>query len=142
MKTKTLAVLIFTLLFTVSASAGVKVVVNDKNVAAQDSMTKDQVADLFLKKSTRWSNGQAVVPLDLTDSNKVRSEFSTSVLNKDLTAVKSYWQKMIFSGRATAPVELGSEAEVLDFVRKFPAAIGYVSDGATIPAGVKVVNVN
>jgi ABC-type phosphate transport system substrate-binding protein len=141
MKTKVLAVLIFAILFTIPASAGVKIVVNDKNPVA-DSMTKDEVADLFLKKSTRWSNGQTVVPLDLTDSNKVRSEFSSTILSRDVTAVKSYWQKMIFSGRATAPVELATEAEVLTFVRKFPAAIGYVSDGAAIPEGVKVINVN
>jgi len=141
MKTKVIAVLLFAILFTIPASAGVKVVVNDKN-PVPDSMSKSDVADLFLKKSTRWSNGQTVVPLDLADSSKVRSEFSSSVLNKDVTAVKSYWQKMIFSGRATAPVELGTEAEVLTFVRKFPAAIGYVSDSAEIPAGVKVIKVD
>lgn len=141
MKTKVLAVLIFAILFTIPAGAGVKIVVNDKN-PVPDSMTKDEVADLFLKKSTRWTNGQTVVPLDLTDTSKVRSEFSSTVLNKDVTAVKSYWQKMIFSGRATAPIELGSEAEILTFVRKFPAAIGYVSDTATIPEGVKVVKID
>ena len=141
MKTKVLAVLIFAILFTIPASAGVKIVVNEKNQVA-DSMTKDQVADLFLKKSTRWDNGQTVVPLDLTDSNKVRAEFSSGVLGRDITAVKSYWQKMIFSGRATAPVELATEAEVLTFVRKFPAAIGYVSDSAVIPEGVKVIKVD
>jgi ABC-type phosphate transport system substrate-binding protein len=141
MKTTVLAILICSILFAIPASAGVKIVVNDKNPVA-DSMTKDQVADLFLKKSTRWENGQTVVPLDLSDTNKVRADFSAAVLNKDVTAVKSYWQKMIFSGRATAPIELGTEAEILTFVRKFPAAIGYVSDTATIPEGVKVIKIN
>lgn len=137
MKTKALLVLIVAILFAIPASAGVKIVVNEKN-PVPDSMTKDEVANLFLKKSTRWSNGTTVVPLDIAEG-KLRAEFSNTILDKDVTAVKSYWQKMIFSGRATAPVELGTENEVLMFVRKFPAAIGYVSDDAEIPAGVKVV---
>ena len=142
MKTKVLTVLIFTLLFTLPASAGVKVVANANNAAAPDSMSKAQVEDIFLKKTTRWENGQAVVPIDLAAGNRARDEFSNDFLNRDVTAVKSYWQKQIFSGRATAPVELGSEAEVLEFVRKFPAAIAYVSDGASIPEGVKVIKVD
>ena len=35
----------------------------------------------------------------------------------------------------------GTDAAVLDWVRANPGAIGYVSSGATIPAGVKVVDV-
>lgn len=139
---KTVAAFLFAMLVSIPAAAGVKIVANEKNTSVPASLTKDQVADLFLKKSTRWENGQTVVPLDLADGSKTRSEFSSAMLGRDLAAVKSYWQKMIFSGRATAPVELATEAEVLEFVRKFPAAIGYVSDGATVPAGVKVVKVD
>lgn len=142
MKTKVITILISALLFSISASAGVKIVVNSKNTGAEDSMSKAEVADLFFKKSTKWTNGQTVVPIDLPGSDKTRGEFSSQILNKDVTAVKSYWQKMIFSGRATAPVELSTENEVLEFVRKFPAAICYVSDDATIPEGLKVIKVD
>ncbi len=141
MKNRILAVVIFTLLVSIPASAGVKIVVNKSNAAAS-SMSKGKVADLFLKKSTRWENGQAVIPVDQADRNKARGEFSATILDKEVPWVKSYWQKMIFSGRATPPAELSSDAEVLNFVKTYPASIGYVSDGASIPAGVKVIKVD
>ena len=55
--------------------------------------------------------------------------------------MKSYWQKMIFSGRATPPAELSTDTQVLELIRTNPDAVGYVSESATIPAGVKVLTV-
>ena len=128
------------LLFTaISAEAGVKIVVNSSNTAS--SITKARAADLFLKRVTRWDNGKAVTPVDLSEKNGERGTFSVDLLGKEVSWVKSYWQKMIFSGRSTPPVELSSQAEVLDFVRNNADAIGYVSDNAALPQGVKALPV-
>ena len=64
------------------------------------------------------------------------------VHGKKVSSVKSYWQTMIFSGRATPPPELDSDRQVLDYVRGKPGAIGYVSAGATLGNGVKALRVN
>ncbi len=118
-------------------AASVKLVVNASNTASSISRTK--AADLFLKRVTRWDNGRVVTPVDISDKNSVRGAFCRELLGKEVAWVKSYWQKMIFSGRATPPVELSSEAEVLDFIRNNPDSIGYVSDSATLPAGVRAL---
>lgn len=116
-----------------------RVVVHSSN--AMSSITKAKAADLFLKRITRWDNGRAVTPLDLSDKNAVRTLFCKELLGKEVAWVKSYWQKMIFSGRSTPPVELATEAEVLDFIRNNADAIGYVGDNVTLPGGVKVLPV-
>lgn len=123
-----------------AASAAVKVVVHGSNPVA--SVTKAKAADLFLKRVTRWDNGRVVTPVDLSEKSTARAAFSKELLGKEVAWVKSYWQKMIFSGRATPPVELTSDAEVLDFVRGNQDAIGYVSETATIPAGVRTLTVS
>ena len=128
------------LLFAVSAQAGVKVVVHATNTA--DSVSKTKAADLFLKRVTRWENGRAVTPVDQSEKSTIRTAFTKDVLGKEVAWVKSYWQKMIFSGRATPPVELSSDNEVLEFVRNNADAIGYVSEGATLPGGVRAVSVS
>lgn len=120
-------------------AAGVKLVVHATN--AVDSITKAKVADLFLKRVTRWENGRTVTPVDQSEKNAVRTVFSKELLGKEVSWVKSYWQKMIFSGRATPPAELSSDSEVLELIRTNTDAIGYVSDSATIPAGVKTLTV-
>lgn len=123
-----------------AASAAVKVVVHGSNPVA--SVTKAKAADLFLKRVTRWDNGRTVTPVDLAEKNPARAAFSKELLGKEVAWVKSYWQKMIFSGRATPPVELSSDAEVLDLVRGNQDAIGYVSETATLPAGVRALTIS
>jgi ABC-type phosphate transport system substrate-binding protein len=120
-------------------AATVKLVVHATN--GTDSISKAKIADLFLKRVTRWENGRAVTPVDQSEKSSLRTAFTKELLGKEVAWVKSYWQKMIFSGRATPPAELPSDREVLELVRTNPDAIGYVADTATIPAGVKVLTV-
>ena len=140
---KTLQILLFSITIMILAAAAearsVKLVVNGSNNAS--SITKAKAADLFLKRVTRWDSGKTVTPVDLSEKNSSRSAFCRELLGKEVAWVKSYWQKMIFSGRATPPAELSSEGEVLDFVRNNADAVGYVSDSATLPAGVRVLAV-
>ena len=120
-------------------AAGVKVVVHATN--AQGTVTKSKVADLFLKRVTRWENGRAITPVDQSEKSAARAAFTKELLGKEVLWVKSYWQKMIFSGRATPPAELSSDTQVLELVKTNPDAIGYVTESTTIPAGVKVLTV-
>lgn len=135
------AALALFLLFSIqrAQAADVKVVVHSSN--ALDSITKAKAADLFLKRVTRWENGRAVTPVDQSEKSAARAAFSKDVLGKEVLWVKSYWQKMIFSGRATPPAELSTDSQVLELVRTNADAIGYVSDATVLPAGVKVVAV-
>ncbi|HEX6088064.1 MAG TPA: hypothetical protein VF266_26275 [Thermoanaerobaculia bacterium] len=136
-----IAALCLFLLFAVprSQAAGVKIVVHTTN--ALNSISKAKVADLFLERVTRWENGRAVTAVDQSEKSAARVAFSKELLGKEVVWVKSYWQKMIFSGRATPPAELSSDTQVLEFIRTNPDAIGYVSDSATIPAGLKALTV-
>lgn len=136
-----IAALCLFLLFAVprSQAAGVKIVVHTTN--ALNSISKTKVADLFLERVTRWENGRTVTAVDQSEKSTARVAFSKELLGKEVVWVKSYWQKMIFSGRATPPAELSSDTQVLEFIRTNPDAIGYVSDSATIPAGLKALTV-
>ncbi len=90
------------------------------------------LADAFLKKATRWSNGRVILPVDLGSDSAVRRKFTEDVLKRSVGAVRNYWQQQIFSGRDVPPPELDSEAEVVQYVLKHPGAIGYVSTGTEI----------
>jgi ABC-type phosphate transport system substrate-binding protein len=120
-------------------AATAKVIVN--NSVTITSLSKKAASDLFLKKTTKWSDGAAVLPVDLVDTSSTRESMSKSVHGKTTAAVKSYWNQQIFSGRDVPPVEKKSDAEVLAFVRSTPGAIGYVSEAASTE-GVRVVTIN
>jgi len=114
----------------VPAMAEVVVVVNPK--AAEASMTKDQVAQFFLGKSS------AMTPVDQPDSAPVRAEFYKKVTDKDASQVKALWSKLVFTGKATMPKEVGDSAAVKKAVAADPKAIGYIEKSA-VDASVKVI---
>ena len=112
------------------AMAEIVVVVNPK--AAEASMTKDQVAQFFLGKST------AMTPVDQPDSAPVRAEFYKKVTDKEASQVKALWSKLVFTGKATMPKEVGDSAAVKKAVAADPKAIGYIEKSA-VDASVKVI---
>lgn len=110
--------------------AELRIVVHPSNAAR--SVAPAFLADAFLKKVTRWPSGETIRPLDQAPSSTVRRTFSRSYLKRTVTAVRSYWQQRIFSGRDVPPPELESDAAVIAHVERNPGAVGYVSSSAKL----------
>jgi ABC-type phosphate transport system substrate-binding protein len=123
-----------------AAEPGFKVVVASANPVA--AVGRVELAKIFLKSVTRWKDGREIAPVDQSGRSPVRAEFTRDVLEKAgmgrMSAVESYWQQQVYSGRGVPPVVKASYAEVVAFVVANPGAVGYV--GATADTtGVKVV---
>jgi len=125
---------------------GFAVIVNSSNPVT--SLTRSQLSSIFLKQESAWPDGQVIVPVDQEESSPVRTEFSRVVMKRPVAAVKSFWQKQIFSGAAVPPVEKASSEDVAIYVSTVRGAVGYVgvvlalSSGKAVvrlPSGVKVV---
>jgi len=112
------------------AAGGYKVIVHPSN--PDSSLSRDHLVRYFLKKSTAWPSGRAVVPVDQEKGSATRAAFSRDVLHKSVAEVTAYWQQQIFSGRAVPPPERRSDAEVVAFVEAAEGAIGYVSADAAV----------
>jgi ABC-type phosphate transport system substrate-binding protein len=106
------------------------IIVHPTNTAA--TTTREFVAQAFLKRVTRWEDGETIRPVDLPSEARTRSAFSLHVLNRSVDAMRSYWQQRIFSGRDLPPPELESDDAVLRYVASTPGAIGYVSANAKL----------
>lgn len=119
-----------------AATPALRVIVHPAN--GSSALDRKFLTEVFLKRTTRWGGGEAIRPVDQDVDAPVRRRFSEDVLNRSVNSVKSYWQQMIFSGRAIPPPELESDEEVLRYVARHPGAIGYVSAAADV-SGVKVV---
>jgi len=118
-----------------NANAEITVIVNQANSA---TLSKDDVSRIFLGKLKSFSNGDTVMPVNVSNSVATRALFNKSVLNKSSRQVKAYWSKLVFSGKGTPPKEFGSDAKVKAFVAATPNAIGYI-DSANVDASVKAV---
>ena len=115
------------------------VIVNDANTV--ETVNRDELSQIFLKRVSQWPNGNPVVPVDLSESSSTREAFSQAVHGRPVSAIEAYWQRQIFSGRGVPPVEKSAETEVIEYVRTNPHAVGYVRNGSALGAGVRAVRV-
>jgi ABC-type phosphate transport system substrate-binding protein len=113
----------------------VAVVSSNSSVTA---LTKNQVADIFLGRASRFANGESAVPIDQAEGSAVRDEFYAKVAGKAASQVKAHWAKIIFTGRGHPPEEAPNSAQVKKLVVKNPNAIGYIEQ-SMVDATVKVV---
>ena len=120
-------------------AAGFKIIVNAGNPVS--SMKASTIAKMFLKKVKRWDHDVSVTPLDLVPKSPARTAFTKSIHGKSVTAIKSFWQRMIFSGREEPPAEKSSVSEVLSIVRSTPGAIAYVPADTALDDGVKELEI-
>jgi len=107
--------------------------------AAVAVLDRQLVADIFLKKTTRWPDDSPIAAVDLRFGSPVREEFSERVLRRSVSAVRSYWQQRIFTGRGVPPPELDSDEAVIRYVQGRRGAIGYVSEKVETGAVKRVV---
>lgn len=112
------------------AQAETVVIVSSKNPASR--MFSEQAAQFFLGKSTMFT------PIDQADGSAIRNDFYKKVADKDAAQVKAIWSKLVFTGKATAPKEYKSNAEVKKAVAEDPKAIGYI-DKSAVDDTVKVI---
>jgi ABC-type phosphate transport system substrate-binding protein len=119
-----------------AAQAGVAIIAHPGNPLA--GITQEELARIYLGKTREFPNGAPVTALDLREGNATRSKFYKTVTDKNDAALKAYWSKLLFTGKATPPRELNDDEAVKDWVSKNPDALGYV-DGKVLDKSVKVL---
>src|SRR6266542_3029048 len=118
-------------------AADIKVIANPSVGAS--SISVDELKGVFLATKTSLSDGSHVEPV-LEKGGTTYEGFVKEYLGKTDAALQTYYRSLVFTGKASMPKMLGSDAEVVAYVAKTKGAIGYVSGGA-VAAGVKVLEV-
>lgn len=111
------------------------IVVSSKSSVA--SLTKEQVADIYLGNSKEFPGGGQALPL-LPSSGGTRTEFFEKVLGKNEAQAKAIWSRLVFSGKGSAPRDVADSAETIKLIAANPNCIGVIEKSA-VNSSVKVV---
>jgi ABC-type phosphate transport system substrate-binding protein len=114
------------------------IVIANPGVKATE-VTKNDLRDVFTGASTALPGGGNVVPI-LLKAGTVHEEFLQAYIGKNDTAYRAGWRSLVFSGQASMPKSLETDAEVVAFVAHNTGAIGYIGK-STPHEGVKVLTV-
>jgi len=124
-------------IFATQAHAQVILIANP-SVKASD-VAKSDLRDVFTGSASSLKDGSHVNPV-LLKQGAAHEEFLSAYIGKNDTAFRATWRSLVFSGQASMPKTLDSEAAMVAFVAANPGAIGYVSK-ATPHEGVRVLSV-
>lgn len=129
---KNIILFIATLFFSVATYSEISVIVHPSN---GDTFNKKIISKVFLGKIKKFPSGGEATPVNSKASS---DDFVKVALNKTPSQFKSYWSKLIFTGKGVAPVSVDTDADVLALIKENPNMIGYV-DSSAVTADVKVV---
>ena len=97
------------------------------------TLSADDVRDVFLGEK-QIAGGVKLVPVD---NAATQAAFLAQVIKLDAAKYATSWTKKSFRDGLNPPAVKATDAEVTDFVKRTPGAVGYVN--AAPGAGVNVV---
>lgn len=90
------------------------------------SLTREDVADLFLGKRKMVVAGLALTPVDVSD-DALRETFYQQVAGMSAIRVNAYWARQVFSAKGRPPIKLPL-ADAKSMVLAQPGMVTYVPD--------------
>jgi hypothetical protein len=115
-------------------AAGGVVVIGDARLARLDAPTLERI---YLGRVIEV-DGIPVTAVNANSGSAVRARFLQAFVKRDDDSYVGYWNVRRYSGLGAPPRELSSSAEIINFVKSTPGAIGYI-DEADVPPGVNVL---
>ncbi|MDS1310951.1 phosphate ABC transporter substrate-binding protein [Marinobacter xiaoshiensis] len=106
--------------------------------AGPDSITENQVRDLYLNRSNELPDGQKATTFEMASGDAVRAQFHDKITGRNDAQLKAFWSKQVFTGRGQPPAEVNNAAAMKARVSSTPGSIGYI-DEADVDSSVKVI---
>ena len=124
---------IIALFFILSSAKSAGVVASESPIAvvvAQnskiESITKRELIDVFMGRFDVLESGQKVQPVDYVYGSALRANFYQALVGKSERQINAYWSRLIFSGRAKPPAQVGSVDESVEFILTDNSALSYI----------------
>ncbi len=133
MKKSILSLLMMGMCFPVNAA-----VVVIGHAQGVDSISVDSLKRLYLGKGRKLENGENAQLFELPEGAAERTEFHSKTTGRSDAHLQSNWSRLVFTGKAVAPVAVADNAAAINFVKSTPNAIGYVDESA-VSSDVKIL---
>ena len=119
------------------AQDALRVIVNPSVPGA--SIDRKALADIYLKRVSRWSSGMIIEPIDQSAGAPLRTRFSPMVFSQPTVWVTTQWLRQMTERKGFPPAVKTSDQDVIAYVAKTKGAIGYVGVDPPLDETVKVL---
>lgn len=104
-----------------------------------NSLSSQQVDAIFKGKTPSWPGGQHIeLGLLREGYGSTNEKFLNDHIGMSPDQFANYWNRLIFTGRASTPKTFNQEADLINFIASTPNSLGYADD-KKLPPSVKVI---
>lgn len=96
--------------------------------APVQSLTKDEVERIFLKKLKVFPSGGEAVPIGQAAAVETNEHFYAKISRKSKIELKAYWARLMFTGRERPPKDGTNNEGVKRLVAADAKAIGFIDE--------------
>ena len=115
--------LLLLLLPSLAAAESIVVVVNPGS--GIESLSRNDVINIFLGRFRQLPSGITAQPIDLPVSTE-RALFYRLLVNKEPAEINAYWARLVFSGRTLPPLQTDQPAEAIKALHAIAGGITYI----------------
>lgn len=129
-KKKLFLLYLFTLIISSSAldAAAEKIAVVG-NDSVKDSLNLDDLKQAYLLNGIRSKSGIFIQPIDFDEESPLRDDFYRRLLGRNRAQMKSYWARIIFTGKGSPPPVVKSTKEARELLKSNDApTIVYIKE--------------
>ncbi|MEW6693312.1 MAG: hypothetical protein AB1340_10830 [Pseudomonadota bacterium] len=130
------AIALLLMLVSLGSRSEIVVVTSAKNDV--ESLTREDVINIFMGRYRTFANGMPAYPLDREMDSPERHQFYLKLLNKRPEEINAYWVRLRFSGRTDPPRTLFGREAYLHELAKTPGAIGY-AERSELPRELRIL---
>lgn len=122
-----------------SDAEGFHLITHQEN-ADNKTINRRMLLTIYSMRTQTWPNGERLTVFVLPDNAALHRAFCRQVLGVLPYHLRRNWDRLIFSGRTSAPIEVGSVEEMKRRVAATPGSIGYVTQ-ADLDDSILIVEV-
>lgn len=103
------------------------------NEIGSRSLSTTELKLVFKPKNNFWTNRKSVLIVLPGNQSPIKDAVARDMYAASFVAMQKYWLSLVFQGRFAAPVNLNSDEETINFIRKNPGAIGFITTSGNPP---------
>lgn len=114
------------------------IVVVANPAAGVETLSRNDVINIFLGSFRQLPSGIAALPIDLPPGHPARAEFYRLLVGKNPAEINAYWARLIFSGRTRPPIQAQRLEDAVSMVQGSVGAITYL-ERSQVSGKLKIV---
>jgi len=106
------------------------------NPDVNESISANDIRNIFLGKKTQWDDNQRIRFVLLTEKKFYRM-FLAKYVGKTLYQYRNYWRKKVFTGTGMMPIMVKDSSQIIEYVQRTKGSISFIPKSQKITGEVK-----